>query len=455
MEDPVGTLATSDAGVAAEPTRHDRRLRPPTLRVAVLLAAGIILATILYLGREALGPFVLGLFLVYLLDPLVSLLGRRFRLPRWLGVLATYAAIVGVLALVVRVTVPPLVEQVKRLIDELPALLQVWIDALERTIADLDLLPATVREELIRTLEEYQALLIGGAGSIDWSGIADLLPWGSLASPVARIVTAFFAYLVIPIFVFYLLKDRPALVRAVETSVPREWRPDLGAVASIVDRVFGRWVRGQLLLGFVVGLATFVGLELLALTIDPVFADFAIILAILAGLLELVPIIGPIIAAIPLILIGATAGIEGVIAAFLLALVIQQVENNFLVPKIQGDATDLHPSIVIAGIVIGGSIGGILGAILALPATAAFRDVVRYLFVRTGPDPIAVDAALEMALQPAQWRAAMDPEPPDAGPPGPAAAGDAALDMAGRASGSGGPPSDAVADGPFGDEPAG
>jgi predicted PurR-regulated permease PerM len=207
-------------------------------------------------------------------------------------------------------------------------------------------------------------------------------------------------------------------VAAIHRAMPDAWEPDVRAVTAIIDRVFGRWLRGQLLLGLVVGVATFIGLELLAIAIDPVFADFAVLLAILAGILELVPIIGPIISAVPMILIGATVGLEGAIAAFLLALAIQQVENNVLVPKIQGDATDLHPAIVIAGIVIGGSIGGILGAILALPVSAAFRDCIRYLFRRLDPVPMPVELALAEALRPADWRisATAARPPPGAGP---------------------------------------
>ena len=149
---------------------------------------------------------------------------------------------------------------------------------------------------------------------------------------------------------------------------------------------------------------TFAGLLVLGVIVDPVFSRFAVILAVSAGLLELLPIIGPIISAVPAILLGATAGLPGVVAAFLLYLGVQQLENNILVPKIQGDATDLHPGIVVAAIVIGGAIAGFLGAILALPITAAGRDVVRYLMRRTAPVPMAVDIALAEALVPAAWR---------------------------------------------------
>jgi len=403
---PDGTTAT---GAGAGEPRADRRLRPPTLRVTMLIGAAIILATVLYLGRDALGPFILGLFLVYLLDPLVSLLGRWARLPRWLAILAIYVGVVLGLIIVIRITIPPLIEQISLLIQQLPSLLQSWITGLEQAIADLELLPTDVRDELVRVLEEFSASLTGTGGA--GNGLpSELLAWlvqFDIAGPVARAVSAFFAYLVIPIFVFYLLKDRPALVASVHGALPAEWRPDIRAVTTIVDRVFARWLRGQLLLGLVVGLATFVGLEAIAwLGIAPVFGDFAVLLAIIAGVLELVPIIGPIISAIPIVLIGATDGVQGAVAGLALAFAVQQIENNFLVPKIQGDATDLHPALVIAGIVIGGAIGGILGAILALPVSAAFRDVVRYLMQRLDPEPVPVEPALAAALRPADWRTA-------------------------------------------------
>ena len=144
-----------------------------------------------------------------------------------------------------------------------------------------------------------------------------------------------------------------------------------------------------------VGVFTFIGLLLLSRFVDPVFGRYAVLLSVTAGILELVPIIGPIIAAVPAVLLAATAGLEAVVAAFLLYLLVQQVENNVLVPKIQGDAVQLHPAVVMFAIVIGGSLVGLLGAILALPVAAALRDVTRYLFRRLSPDePEALAASI-------------------------------------------------------------
>jgi predicted PurR-regulated permease PerM len=198
------------------------------------------------------------------------------------------------------------------------------------------------------------------------------------------------------VWVFYLLKDRVALTNQFDASLPAAWRFDTWAVVRLVQRVFGQWVRGQLILGFTVGVFTFIGLTILSVVIDPIFGRYAVLLSVIAGILELVPIIGPIIAAVPAVLLAATAGIESVIAALVLYTLVQQIENNFLVPKIQGDAVELHPAAVIFAIVVGGALAGLLGAILALPVLAAFRDVVRYLFRRLSPEaPDALAASIE------------------------------------------------------------
>ena len=185
---------------------------------------------------------------------------------------------------------------------------------------------------------------------------------------------------------FYLLKDRVALTEAFDRSLPPAWRFDVWAVLRIARRVFGQWVRAQLVLGVTVGVFTFIGLPAAQRFVDPVFGRYAVLLSVTAGILELVPIIGPIISAVPAVLLAATAGLEPVIAALVLYTLVQQIENNLLVPKIQGDAVELHPAVVIFAIIIGGSLAGLLGAILALPVTAAARDVVRYLFRRLSPD---------------------------------------------------------------------
>ena len=361
-----------------------RRFPSMSPRVALLASAAIILAITLYAGREALGPFVVGLLLVYLLAPPVEFLAR-LRVPRSIAILLVYVAAVGLVIEGLNLMLQPLVDQFRQFTSDLPGLadrLRVQLEEVGAVYLGLELPPA-----IRQAIDEWLAKLAKGDVGFD---PAVLLP---VLRATTAVVATFLTFFIIPVWGFFLLKDRPALVSAAQASIPPEWRPDIEAVVAIVSRVFGSWVRGQVLLGLTVGIATFGGLLILGEAVDPIFSRFAILLAVVAAVLELLPIIGPIIAAVPAILLAATAGLDAVGAAFLLYFGVQQVENNLLVPKIQGNATNLHPSAVMLALIIGATIGGLLGAILALPVTAAARDVYRYLFARlsVAADPPATD----------------------------------------------------------------
>jgi len=367
-----------------------RRLPSVSPRVALLAGAALILAITLYAGREALGPFVVGLLLVYLLAPPVEFLAR-LRVPRSLAILLVYVAAVGLVIEGLNLMLQPLVDQLRQFTSDLPGLadrLRVQLEEVGAVYRGLELPPA-----IRQAIDEWLAKLAQGDVGFD---PAVLLP---VLRATTAVVATFLAFFIIPVWGFFLLKDRPALVRAAQASIPPEWLPDVEAVVAIVSRVFGSWVRGQVLLGLTVGIATFGGLLILGEAVDPIFSRFAILLAVVAGVLELLPIIGPIIAAVPAILLAATAGLDAVGAAFILYFGVQQVENNLLVPKIQGDATNLHPSAVMVALIVGATIGGLLGAILALPVTAAARDVYRYLFARlsVAADPPATATAVAPA----------------------------------------------------------
>ncbi len=403
MEVPAGSTAPVGPAPAA---RTPAGLPPPSPRVLVLLAGSAVLVALLWLGRDVLAPFVVGLLVVYLLDPVVERLARLQvagrHAPRALLILAVYVvATLGLVELVLVVS-GPLVEQIRAFIRDAPG----YLDDLDRRLGELFAwwkrldLPAEVKAQIDAAIRD----LLANLGSLIPAIIRPVF------NSVLGLIGSVFGYLVIPVWAFWILKDRPAIVRAFDRAVPAAWRDDTRATVGIVRRVFGSWIRGQVILGLIVGVATFVGLHALGAAVNPVFARFAVLLAVIAGILELLPIIGPIIAAVPAVLLGASAGLPGIVAAVALYFVVQQVENNILVPKIQGDATALHPAVVIFALVLGGAIGGLLGAILALPVAATLRDLYVYAFRRAGgltPGEAATGDA----------RSDPDPDAPPGGPP--------------------------------------
>lgn len=397
----------------------------PSRRVLVLAAAIGVLGILFWLGRDILAPFVVGLLIVYLLDPVVERLARITiadrRPPRWLVILLVYlVATIAVVELVL-LLINPLIEQVRLLVENGPA----YVEMLQQRLNDLLAwwnrlqLPEDVKQAIDEAIRD----LFANIGSLATTIVRPIF------SSVIGLVGSVFGYLIIPVWTFWILKDRPAIVRRFDRAVPPEWRADIWAMLGIVRRVFGSWIRGQLILGLVVGAMTFVGLMILGAFVNPVFSRYAVLLSVIAGVLELLPVIGPIIAAIPAVLLGATAGLPGIVAALILYTAVQQLENNLLVPKIQGDATNLHPAVVIFSLILAGAIAGLLGAILALPIAATMRDIYVYAFRRAGGmDPEAA-ATGDARPAPDTGLAGIDGQPGEDGSPpwaGPAEPGEPA-----------------------------
>jgi predicted PurR-regulated permease PerM len=362
--------ASESPAPAAGPRSPDLRLGAPTPRVALVIIAAVALVAILYAGRDVLAPFVLGVFLVFLLDPPVEWLARH-GIGRGMAVLLVYLLVIAVIVVLVAITAAPLISQVRKLIDELPTLLETLRSQLFAILDRLGVPPDIVAS--IRAALSHLDRTIGG---IDPAAVLPFL------TSIFSFFGSALAFIVVPVWVWYVVKDRPTVTAGLEAGIPDLWRGDVRAVAAITTDVLGRWIRGQLILGSAVGLATLAGLIVLGIFVDPIFLRFSVVLAVLAGFLEMLPIIGPIISAIPAVILGLTVSPIALIAVFLLYLGIQQLENTFLVPKIQGDAVELHPAAVLFVIVLGGAVYGLLGAILAVPIAAAARDVYRHFFRR-------------------------------------------------------------------------
>lgn len=373
----------SSASVTAE-SPPVRRIQPPTPRVALVLFTAIVLGVVLYLGRSALTPFLVGALLIYILDPAVTFLARqrvgRVTVPRGLAVLIVYLITIFVVVEGLALLLAPLISQLLRFVNDLPNLLQSLDEALAQlsdVYRSLELPPA-VREFIDGLLADVGQT----APSLDIGG---LMP---LARTILGTVAGFFGFLIIPVWAFYILRDRVRLRDHFEAALPAAWHNDVWAVVHIVDRVIGRWIRAQIVLGLIVGGATYLGLLLLGNFVDPRFLQFAVLLAVIAGVLELLPIIGPIISMVPTLLVALTTSdpIVSIVAVIVLYTVVQQVENAVLVPKIQGDALELHPSVIIFALIVGAAIAGLVGAIFSIPITAAARNVYRYLFRRLSED---------------------------------------------------------------------
>lgn len=353
-----------------------RRLGQWLMALLALYAVGWLLVS----AAPALRPFIIGLVLAYLLMPIVDRLARR--MPRWLAILIVYIGGIGLLAGLIAFILPPTIDQVQQLFATIPdadRLLKMWNDLVQeyRTLVP-DSLQQPIEQGIRNALQTAQTNLAGylqGVGAFIFSQVLNVL----------NTLTFLIGFLIIPIWLFYVLNDRSKAAALVDRLLPPRARPDFWNIWGVTDDVFSDYIRGQLLLGVAVG--TMVGIGLLFLRLLGFDVRYILLLAIIAGITELIPIIGPIIGAIPGVLIGFFGGEGGFqvgVAVLVVYVVVQQLENNLLVPRIIGESVGVHPAILTVILIAMGQVFGLLGIVLAAPLTAIARDLFVYVYQRLG-----------------------------------------------------------------------
>jgi predicted PurR-regulated permease PerM len=329
----------------------------------------IILLFIIYRLAGVLFPFAIGGALAYMLFPIVRVLERvmpwqekRPTLSRIIAIAIVIVVALGIIAGSLALIIPQIVNEATLFIADLPEIFQdarATVEQLNREYTE------RIPEGIKQNIEEGLA----NAGNILLGAIQDAFL--RIAGFITNSFSLVIGLSVIPIFLFYLLKDQQSLSDGIYTPVPVAIRPHLRNVASIINQIIGSYIRGQLLLGVVVGTLTALGLFLLGI-------PFQVLLGIIAGITELVPIIGPWIGGAVGVLVTLATAPEKVIWVILLYLGIQVLENSFLVPRIQGNALDLHPIAMMVVIVIGSHLFGLWGVILGPLVAAVTKEVIKY-----------------------------------------------------------------------------
>lgn len=360
---------------------EDTRRRIRTAMVVLPLVLGLYVA---WTSRTALFPFVLGIAIAYVIAPAVNRLTAvlpfrhaRPHLARGVAILLIYAAFAGAMVGVGFLVIPDAIDEIQQFADNLPDTidrvqerLQEWYDRW---------IPAEHHDRVDQWLEDF------GNSAGEWS--AGLLP--NAVGFAGNTFAILIGYLTIPVWLYFTLKDHPRGVRSFIGMFPPEWRHDVRNALGIADAVLRNYIRAMLLQGLIIGLMAYISLRILDVR-------YPIGLAVIAGITEMIPIIGPIIGAIPAILVALAQDPWKGLWVAIAFLIIQQIENNLIVPKIQGDFLRLHPGVIIVLLVVAGSIGGFLFVLFVIPAAAFIRDLYQYLYLRTGN--VEPDAALDRAL---------------------------------------------------------
>jgi len=320
-----------------------------------------------YLVRDVLLLiYVSGLFAIGF-SPIVRLIERQTllpigtrRAPRWLAILVLYLFILGTLAGIGFAIVPPIVRQARQLWQQLPGMYE--------RAQDFLIAKGLLTEHLTLREAVERAPVHPGGDAV-----------GTVLGAVAGVAGGLFGLLTILILTFYILVEADSLRGAMLRLFPARARPRAAAASRAITVKVSAWLGGQLLLGAIIGGSSAIGLWLLGV-------PFFYVLALISGVGELIPVVGPILSALPAIAVAATVSIEKVLLVILFFVLQQQFENHLLVPKVMQRQVGISPVTVIVALLIGGKLLGIFGAILAVPTAAILQVLVAELTsADTGP----------------------------------------------------------------------
>lgn len=342
----------------------------------VLVLIGFIL--FLWKVRIILGIFLAATIVAVLLTPAVRFLERR-RIPKVLAILIVYLIIFGIIVSSITLLVPVVIKQAADVIDAYP----------------------DYRNKVIVLYEDFRERLAtlgigqGAGGLFDYSSSERQQALSSVAQRAisqgwhvilasASVITALVS---IPVIAFYLLKDGPIIRKTLMGLIPGSWHESTTELLSKLSESVYNYLKGQVLLCLVMFLITWPILAMLGM-------PYALLLAVLAGLMEFIPILGPAIALIPAVLIGIFAdfdpggtglivGLTPMLRGLVVMLVyfgIQLSESNLLVPRIMGSTMDIHPLGVIFALLCGAVIAGIWGMLLSLPVAAAVKVMFQFFY---------------------------------------------------------------------------
>ena len=296
----------------------------------------------LYQIRQILVVLFISFVLMSAFNPAVNKL-EKLKIPRLLGIIIVYLLVILALGVSIAGVIPPLVDQTATLISRLPD----YFQSLRLPAIDQDIISSQISQ----------------LGSIP----------ANLLKLTVSIFNNFTALLVIAVVTFYFLIERKNLDHYLAVLFGGDGKDKAKTFIDKLEHRLGGWVRAQLTLMVIIGVMSYIGLRLLGI-------EFALPLAILAGILEIVPNIGPVLSAIPAVLAGLVISPLMGLAVVALYFLVQQLENTLIVPQIMARGVGVRPLVVIISLAIGLKLGGLVGVVLAIPFMLLLRITVSEFF---------------------------------------------------------------------------
>ncbi len=334
------------------------------MRIAIVLFFVILV----FAAPMVLFPFTVSLIIAILLNPLahwihdhVKLFGGLKKLPYDVAILISFAIFVAVIYMIIIHIFVPFVSEFREFIKGIPAMMtavQQAIPELERQY-QLSLMPPEAKNFVARIIQDVGEYTLKLA-QFSLSAIF------SFASTVVELI-------VVPFITFYMMKKGGYFVQVFIGLFPDRFHDHLENLFKEIHFVLNAYIRGQLLLSAIMALVVFIGMWSMDI-------PYPLVIGLLAGLVEMVPLIGPIIGAIPPVLLGLLQGSSVMVKVIIFYIIVQQLDGHFFMPKLMGSIIDVHPVAIIAGVLIGGQLFGVVGMMISVPLVAVLQVLLRHMW---------------------------------------------------------------------------
>lgn len=325
---------------------------------------------IIYLIKAAIIPLLIGTVIAYMLIPLVKLLQKKMR--KIFAVSITYFIFIALIFVLLFFIIPLVVEQFKTFVGKIPFYLEgitkFLNDYLKNSILMKNLGNIIGTESMPADSQEITKYILN---ALNLNNINIFQGATTVTKTVFNIILNF---VIGPVLGFYILKDTDIIVKTFLKIIPHRFKFQTAIVLNKINNVFGKYVRGQLIVSLIIGMLCTIVLLILKV-------DFAVLLGFTAGIFNLIPFLGPIIGAIPAALTALFISPIKALLVVLLFVAVQQIDNYFISPNIMKYQVGLHPGVIIFSLIAGGAIFGWLGLLLAVPTVAIIQEILRYYLI--------------------------------------------------------------------------
>ncbi len=328
------------------------------LRSSFFILVGLIVLWFLYVERGILAPFIYAAIFAYIFNPIINFFHHKLKLPRTLSVIFIYVVIIAGL-----VSIGMFFS--KRVVEESLELRSQAYVITKTAKNQVNNLPDWIKPTINDTITSFEK-----SSFVSYPSVLSLFP--KAFSRILGTIIFLFA-------TFYFLKEGRSMLDKFLNFIPNDYKVEVDILIRRINSILGGYLRGQIFLVFFVSLVLFICLTILGV-------KFALILAVFSGFAEIVPIIGPIVAASVAALVGFLGGTSNFnlaplqisIAIIIIYTIVRQVQDYFVNPIVMGRITKLHPLIILFSVLAGEHIAGILGLILAVPIAGILRIIFEY-----------------------------------------------------------------------------